>query len=94
MESQLPAEFTVNIDHERCRRCKRCVINCSFSAIEFKDRVTPNHRLCVACHRCATFCPEGAITITENPLDYKYGYNWTPEIRKNILSRLRAEGFY
>ena len=64
MESQLPAEFAVNVDHEKCRRCKRCVINCSFGAIEFKDKVTPNSRLCVACHRCATFCPESAITIT------------------------------
>ncbi len=92
MESQLPAEFVVNVDHEKCRRCKRCVINCSFSAIEFKDRVMPNNRLCVACHRCATFCPENAITITENPLDYKYGYNWTPEIRKNILKQAESGG--
>ncbi len=92
MESQLPAEFAVNVDYEKCRRCKRCVINCSFNAIEFKDRVTPNHRLCVACHRCATFCPESAITITENPLDYKYGYNWTPEIRKNILKQAESGG--
>ncbi len=92
MESQLPAEFAVNVDHEKCRRCKRCVINCSFGAIEFKDKVTPNSRLCVACHRCATFCPENAITITENPLDYKYGYNWTPEIRKNILKQAESGG--
>jgi Fe-S-cluster-containing hydrogenase component 2 len=47
MESQLPAEFVVNVDHEKCRRCKRCVINCSFSAIEFKDKVTPNNRQCM-----------------------------------------------
>ncbi len=92
MESQLPAEFIVSVDHERCRRCKRCVINCSFSAIEFKDKVMPNHRLCVACHRCATFCPESAVTITENPLDYRSGYNWIPEIRKNILKQAESGG--
>ncbi len=92
MESQLPAEFRVNVDHERCRKCKRCVINCSFSAIEFKDKVIPNNKQCVACHRCATFCPESAITITENPLDYKDSYNWTPEIRKNILKQADSGG--
>lgn len=92
MESQLPAEFVVNVDHEKCRRCKRCVINCSFSAIEFKDKVTTNNRQCVACHRCATFCPESAITITENQLDYKDGYNWSPEIRKNILKQAESGG--
>lgn len=92
MESQLPAEFIVSVDQERCRRCKRCVINCSFSAIEFKDKVAPNHKLCVACQRCVTFCPESAITINENPLTYKYGYNWTPEIRKNILKQAESGG--
>jgi len=92
MESQIPSEFVVNVNYEKCRRCKRCVLNCSFNAIEFKDRVTPNSRLCVACHRCATLCPENAITINENPLDYKYNYNWTPEIRKNILKQAESGG--
>jgi glutamate synthase domain-containing protein 2 len=92
MESQLPSEFIVNVDYDRCRRCKRCVINCSFSAIEFKDKVTPNHRQCVACQRCATFCPENALIITENPLAYKNSYNWTPEIRKNILKQAESGG--
>ncbi len=94
MESQLPPEFIVNVDHEKCRKCKRCVMNCSFSAIEFKDKVTTNNRQCVACHRCATFCPESAITITQNPLDYKDGYNWSPEIRKNILKQAESGGSY
>lgn len=67
-------------------------MNCSFSAIEFKDKVTANNRQCVACHRCATFCPENAITIIHNPLDYKDGYNWSPEIRKNILKQAESGG--
>jgi len=67
-------------------------MNCSFSAIEFKDKVTTNNRQCVACHRCATFCPESAITITQNPLDYKDGYNWSPDIRKNILKQAESGG--
>lgn len=92
MESQLPAEFIVNIDHERCRKCKRCVINCSFKAIEFRDKAITNNMQCVACHRCATFCPEGAISINKNPLEYKDSYNWSSEIRKNILRQAESGG--
>ena len=68
MASQLPAEFIVNIDNDRCRRCKRCTVSCGFGALEFRNKVTPIHKKCVACQRCVTFCPEDAITITENQM--------------------------
>lgn len=92
MESQLPSEYQINVDYDRCRKCRRCVINCSFSAIDFKEKVTPNHKQCVACQRCATLCPENAIVINENPMTYRYSYNWTPEIRKNILKQAESGG--
>lgn len=92
MAVQLPAEFIVNVDNERCRKCKRCTVSCGFSALEFRNKVTPIHRRCVACQRCAAFCPEDAITITENQMAYKYNYSWTPEIRKNILKQAASGG--
>lgn len=67
-------------------------MNCSFQAIEFKDRVVPEHRRCVACHRCATFCPESAISIQKNELAYKDSYNWTYEIRQNLLKQAETGG--
>ncbi|NIA03504.1 MAG: FMN-binding glutamate synthase family protein [Nitrospirae bacterium] len=90
--SQIPAEFRVIVDHDRCRRCKRCVLNCSFGAMDFKDKVVPDHKKCVACHRCATFCPESAITIEKTPMVYKQNANWTEQIRQNTLKQAETGG--
>lgn len=92
VRSYIPAEFIVEVDHEKCRRCKRCLLNCSFGALEFKDRVTPLHEQCVACHRCLTFCPEGAISVEANPLGFKYSHNWSPQLRKNIWKQAETGG--
>ncbi|MDN5293674.1 MAG: hypothetical protein PWQ91_926 [Eubacteriales bacterium] len=92
MNSQLPAEFRVVVDKERCRRCKRCVLNCSFGTLRFENGVVADDRNCVACHRCATYCPENAITIERNPLAYKYNEHWTEEHRKNILKQAEQGG--
>ena len=92
MSSQIPPEFTVHIDYDRCRRCRRCVMNCSFGCMQFKDKVVPDHKKCVACHRCVTFCPESAITIKKNELAYKENANWTPEMRQNILKQAETGG--
>lgn len=92
MMSQIPPEFIVKIDYDTCRRCKRCVMNCSFGCMQFKDRVVPDHKKCVACHRCVTFCPESAISITKNELTYKENANWLPEIRQNILKQAETGG--
>jgi glutamate synthase domain-containing protein 2 len=92
MMSQIPPEFIVKIDYDTCRRCKRCVMNCSFGCMQFKDRVVPDHKKCVACHRCTTFCPESAISITKNELAYKDSANWLPETRQNILKQAETGG--
>ncbi len=92
MSSHIPPEFTVNIDYDKCRRCRRCVMNCSFGCMQFKDKVVPDHKKCVACHRCVTFCPEGVITIKKNELTYKESANWTPEMRQNILKQAETGG--
>ncbi len=92
MSSQIPPEFTVIIDYDRCRRCRRCVMNCSFGCMQFKDKVVPEHKKCVACHRCVTYCPESAITIKKNELTYKENANWTPEMRQNILKQAETGG--
>ncbi len=92
MVSQIPPEFIVKIDYDTCRRCRRCVMNCSFGCMQFKDRVVPDHKKCVACHRCVTFCPESAISITKNELAYKDNANWLPETRQNILKQAETGG--
>ncbi|MCL7413166.1 MAG: glutamate synthase-related protein [ANME-2 cluster archaeon] len=90
--SQIPPEFHVKVDHDQCRKCKRCVLNCSFGCMQFKDKVTPDHSKCVACHRCTTFCPENAISITDHPMVYKENANWTERIRQNTLKQAETGG--
>lgn len=92
MQAQIPSEFIVNIDYEKCRRCKRCTTSCGFSALEFRNKITPINKRCVACQRCVTSCPEDAITITENQMTQKYSYSWTSEIRNNILKQAASGG--
>ncbi len=92
VRSYIPPEFRVKVNHEKCRRCKRCLQNCSFGVFSFHDRVATDDIKCVACHRCTTFCPEGAIDIINNPLQFRYHANWTPVHRKNIWKQAETGG--
>lgn len=92
MKSFIPPEFRVNIDYEKCRKCKRCIMNCSFDVYTFQDRVIPDEQQCVGCNRCAIFCPEKAITIVENPISYKSHAIWTIQSRKNIWRQAETGG--
>lgn len=88
----IPPEFLVKIDHVRCRRCKRCILNCGFGALSFQDRIVADSSRCVACHRCVTFCPEGAISVERNPLCFKPNAHWTPEVIKAIYKQAETGG--
>ncbi len=88
----LPSEFIVNVDHQRCRRCKRCILNCGFGVFDFQNMTTADSSKCVACHRCVVFCPEEAITITRNPLAYREHASWDVELRKAIWKQAQNSG--
>ncbi|MBK5091930.1 MAG: 4Fe-4S binding protein [Actinobacteria bacterium] len=90
--TMVPSEFIINIDQERCRRCKRCVMNCGFGAFEFKDRTIADSSKCVACHRCVVFCPEEAITIGRNPLAFRENPSWDVGLRKSIWRQAATPG--
>jgi glutamate synthase domain-containing protein 2 len=95
MISQVPPEFYVNIDDKRCVRCKRCIKECGFDALTYSkelDCIIADETKCVACHRCTTFCPKRAIRIENNALAYKSNYNFTDNIRKNILRQAETGG--
>ena len=85
-------EFRVKVDHEKCRKCKRCLQSCSFGVYSFKDRVIPDNSKCVACNRCVQTCPEDAITINESPNVYKDHPNWNLQLRKNIWKQAETGG--
>ncbi len=88
----LSPDYLVRIDHQRCRRCKRCVLNCGFEALSFQDRVVPDNAKCVACQRCVTFCPESAINVERNPLTFKSNDYWTPDAIRSIYKQAETGG--
>ncbi|MBN2168750.1 MAG: alpha-hydroxy-acid oxidizing protein [Actinobacteria bacterium] len=90
--SLIPNEFVVNVDHQRCRRCKRCILNCGFGVFDFQSMTTADSSKCVACHRCVMFCPEDAITITRNPLAFKEHSSWDIDSRKAIWKQAASSG--
>ncbi|MBI5188826.1 MAG: IMP dehydrogenase [Nitrospirae bacterium] len=92
MKTFIPPDFRVYIEHERCRRCKRCLMNCSFDAYTFQDRVTPDDSKCVGCNRCAVFCPEHAITISNTPIGYREHPLWSMKARKDIWKQSETGG--
>ena len=90
--NMLPSEFVVNVDHERCRRCKRCILNCGFGVFDFQNMTTADSSKCVACHRCVVFCPEEAITVTQNPLAFRENASWSVGLRKQIWKQAGSSG--
>ncbi|MBN1289703.1 MAG: alpha-hydroxy-acid oxidizing protein [Actinobacteria bacterium] len=90
--SLIPNEFVVDVDHQRCRRCKRCILNCGFGVFDFQSMTTADSSKCVACHRCVMFCPEDAITITRNPLAFKEHSSWGIDSRKAIWKQAESSG--
>ena len=88
----MPPEFRVKVDHEKCRKCKRCLQSCSFGAYSFSDKVICDSSKCVACNRCVAMCPEDAITINESPNVYKDHPNWSLQIRKNVWKQAETGG--
>ncbi len=91
--SKVPRDFKVVVDHDLCRRCQRCVRGCGFGALAFQDRVREDPNTpCVACGYCMAVCPEGAITVTENPMSYRRHEAWTPALRKAALRQAMTGG--
>lgn len=64
--SYVPPQFSVRVDEARCRSCHLCVRQCSFGALSFQERVTPQEGSCAGCLRCAAVCPAGAISVAPN----------------------------
>lgn len=92
LKKVLPSEFIVEIDHRRCIRCKRCIINCGWDVYSFQDGIVADDSKCVACHRCVTYCPQQVITIKKNELTFRDNASWTPALRKQIWVQAETGG--
>jgi len=89
---RIPPEFLVDVDHAKCRKCRRCVQACGWGVYEFSDRVVPDSSKCVCCQYCMSVCPEGAITVRPNPIAFRPNGNWSPTDRRNVWKQAETGG--
>ncbi len=95
MKTYLPSRFIVERDKDRCIRCQVCVNQCSFDTHYYDcddDAICASENNCIGCHRCVSFCPTDALTVRQNPLEYKSNYNWTAEAIENIGKQAETGG--
>jgi MinD superfamily P-loop ATPase len=57
----------IRVDYESCTGCKKCVVACSFSVLEWFENqpIVINPSSCSACLECKIACPIDAISIKE-----------------------------
>ena len=87
--------FIIERDETRCISCQVCVRQCANDVHYYDDefdRVLCEEAHCVGCHRCATLCPSGALTIRQNPMEFRPHANWTPEALRNIYKQAETGG--
>ena len=95
MKTYLPPKFIVERNEARCIQCQVCVRQCSFDVHYYDpedDEVRSQEQNCVGCHRCVVFCPTNALTIRQNPLDYRENYNCTSEVIEDIIKQAETGG--
>ena len=93
--SLLESDFVIERDDEKCIRCEVCVRQCGFEGHTYypeDDEVESEDEKCVGCHRCVSLCPTGALTIKQNPLDFRSNANWTPNMIKNLYKQCETGG--
>lgn len=57
--------FRPVIDHEKCIKCKICIIHCPCGVMELNEIVTIDYDYCKGCGICVEECPTGAIEFIE-----------------------------
>jgi glutamate synthase domain-containing protein 2 len=93
--SMLTPEFRIERDQERCIACQVCVRQCANDIHDYEageDWVYSDYSRCVGCHRCVTLCPTGALTVRENPLDFRPNANWTANRLRDIYKQAETGG--
>ncbi len=89
--SYVPPKYTPVIDKKKCMVCGRCTIECSWGVYRKDGKriiIYPNR--CGACHRCVSMCPRDAITIIEEPVDWRSHPLWTVDIRRDNLNQAKT----
>jgi len=90
--NRISPEYIPQVDQEKCKKCKRCILNCSFGALRFEERIIADGKKCVACQRCVAFCEQNAITIIRNPLAFTDHGTWSEKIMRDIWKQAETGG--
>ena len=62
----------IEVDIERCKGCKVCVVSCPFNVLDLAKEVNgkgynyaymKNPEACTGCTSCALVCPDGVISV-------------------------------
>lgn len=86
-----PPRYKLQIDHDQCMLCERCVESCPYGVFRRDgDRIIIYSRKCTACHRCIAMCPRDAINLLEHPVDYRSHPIWTRDVREAIYTQART----
>jgi glutamate synthase domain-containing protein 2 len=88
-------EFIIERNDDRCIACQVCVRQCANDIHAYDaddDCVYSDEANCVGCHRCVTLCPTHALTIRENPLDFRPNHNWSAQRITAIYKQAETGG--
>ncbi len=68
-------ELPIEVDHDLCKKCKKCVRECPVGAISFEDGIKMDFSKCIHCYHCVNACPFGAIKSPVEELDKMINFN-------------------
>ncbi len=89
------SDFVIERDKDLCINCRVCERQCSYKAHVYDpetDSMKEDNPQCVDCHRCEALCPTGALSIRENPRNFKANASWTPYYIKNLYKQASTGG--
>ncbi|MCU0860783.1 MAG: glutamate synthase-related protein [Methanomassiliicoccales archaeon] len=92
MELEAPERFIPVVDAGLCKRCKKCVSECSYRALDFVDGNVKPIGGCVACGRCINVCPAHCIEIRQIPSQFPAHANFNERVRRAIMSQASTGG--
>ncbi|MFO7695622.1 MAG: glutamate synthase-related protein [Anaerolineae bacterium] len=87
--------FIIERDLSCCISCQVCVRQCANDVHAYDiedDSVYSADVQCVGCHRCVTLCPTHALTVRQNPLEFRTHANWSNQTLRNIYRQAESGG--
>ncbi len=85
-------DFRIIVEEDKCTRCRFCVLQCSWDALDFDTRVVGYDENCVGCWRCVAVCPTYAIRIEPWPTMYRENHNWNRFYANNVRKQAASGG--